>query len=531
MSIKKNAKKIAAFVFVSVFAFSGFTSPVFALPAFPGAEGMGASTIGGRGGAIIKVTNLNDSGPGSFREAVTAPGPRIVVFAVSGYIQLLTPLQITHPYLTVAGQTSPGGIALTGAVLQVSTHDVIMTHLRWRKGSDICSMDQTYDCDAYGDALQVIGLAYSGDTWAHDIIFDHCSFSWGCDETIDIGGWMGNATKVTFSKCLIAQGLDDPAPETHHALGMNIGGHYQNFQETAVSIHHSYMAHFRYRLPQVSYNGFADIRNNIFYNWESRGANYMDEIDNGTYSMEDYTLTRLNAINNEYKHGSLNTYPCGDGNYNGGINYSGEAESDCIGLTTDWGRGQFYVSGNTGCGSNNRVWYGYSSYCNSENGFYTQTWLDEVASDYISSTPHITSDIQVTTSMMDSALISSVLSDCGATKCQSGDCRDSTDGEFVDDYINTAGSILADKHFADYPTGWYVFNTPAAPADTDNDGMSDVWETANSLNMGTNDSAGHDLDDNYTNVEVYLHELGGYAESATPADTTAPASPSGLSVI
>lgn len=527
--MKNISRKLAAVILVTILALSGFANSAFALPAFPGAEGMGASTVGGRGGAVIKVTNLNDSGAGSFRAAVTASGPRIVVFEVSGYIQLLTPLQITHPYLTVAGQTSPGGIALTGAVLQVSTHDVIMTHLRFRKASDICDNDATYGCDSYGDALQVIGLAYSGDTWAHDIIFDHCSFSWGCDETVDIGGWMGNATEVTFSRCLIAQGLDDPAPENQHALGMNIGGHYQNFQETAVSMHHSYMAHFRYRLPQVSFNGFADIRNNIFYNWESRGANYIDEIDNGTYSMEDYNLTRLNAINNEYKHGSLNTASCGDGYYNGGINYSGEADIDCIGLTTDWGRGQFYVTGNTGCGSNNRVWYGYSAYCSPANGFYTQTWLDSVASDYISSTSHVTSDIQVTTSTMDSTLITDILSDSGATKCQSGDCRDSTDTGFVNDYTNTTGSVLADKHFANYPTGWHVFSTPSAPADSDSDGMSDTWETSTFGSL-TQTSSGDQDDDGYTNIEEYINELGGYQEASGSEDTTAPANPSGLAV-
>lgn len=80
-----------------------------------------------------------------------------------------------------------------------------------------------------------------------------------------------------------------------------------------------------------------------------------------------------------------------------------------------------------------------------------------------------------------------------------------------------------------YPESWPTYPDIAAPTDTDNDGMSDVWETANSLNVGTNDSAGHDLDDNYTNVEVYLHDLGGYTE-AFGIDETAPASPSGLSI-
>ena len=97
-----------------------------ALPAFPGAEGFGANAIGGRGGKVIKVTNLNDRGPGSFRAAVTASGPRIVVFDVSGIINLESSLKIRNPYLTIAGQTSPGGVLVTGFQTTLQTSHVIM---------------------------------------------------------------------------------------------------------------------------------------------------------------------------------------------------------------------------------------------------------------------------------------------------------------------------------------------------------------------------------------------------------------------
>src|SRR3989339_1229417 len=106
------------------------------LPAFPGVQGQGATTVGGRGGRVYKVTNLNDSGPGSLRAAVTASGPRIVVFDVSGNINLASRLVITQPDLTIAGQTSPGGVCVTGWETEFQrTHDVLVTHMRFRAGS------------------------------------------------------------------------------------------------------------------------------------------------------------------------------------------------------------------------------------------------------------------------------------------------------------------------------------------------------------------------------------------------------------
>ena len=116
-----------------VLAFWAETS--IAVPAFPGAEGFGANTVGGRGGRVIKVTNLNDSGAGSLRAAVTASGPRIVVFEVSGIINLQSVLRINNPNITIAGQTSPGGILVTGNMTLIETSEVIVRHMRFRVGS------------------------------------------------------------------------------------------------------------------------------------------------------------------------------------------------------------------------------------------------------------------------------------------------------------------------------------------------------------------------------------------------------------
>src|SRR5690554_3825332 len=109
--------------------------PQATIPAFPGAEGGGAFSFGGRGGKVITVTNLNDSGPGSFREACEQGGARIVVFNVSGIIKLESPLIVRAPYITIAGQTAPGdGICIAGESFWINTHDVVIRHTRFRRG-------------------------------------------------------------------------------------------------------------------------------------------------------------------------------------------------------------------------------------------------------------------------------------------------------------------------------------------------------------------------------------------------------------
>ena len=142
-------------------------------PAFPGAEGFGARTPGGRGGKVLLVRNLNDDGPGSFREAVTAKGPRTVVFRVGGLITLKSPVKITEPFLTVAGQTAPGdGICIRGSEVSIATHDVIVRYMRFRPG-DISGGEV--------DALNIVGDS-------RDVIVDHCSATWSIDEDLSPSG-------------------------------------------------------------------------------------------------------------------------------------------------------------------------------------------------------------------------------------------------------------------------------------------------------------------------------------------------------
>ena len=175
-----------------------------AIPAFPGAEGFGAESVGGRGGRVIEVTNLNDSGPGSLRAAIEANGPRIVVFRVAGVIRLEGTIALRQPYITIAGQTAPGGgITIAGGSIQVSTHNVIVRYLRWR---------------GLGPGLGGRGfISFRAFDNLHDVIVDHCSASWNWDDNID--GWFNDPPKpdmrnITVQNCLIADCLlyTSPSP-------------------------------------------------------------------------------------------------------------------------------------------------------------------------------------------------------------------------------------------------------------------------------------------------------------------------------
>ena len=234
--------------------------------AFPGAQGFGRFARGGRYGRVIEVTNLDDSGPGSFRAAVEADGPRTVVFRVSGVIPLESPITVAHPYLTVAGQTAPGdGICLRGHPFGTSagSSDIIVRHLRVRVGDEAA---RSYD-----------GMGLGG---GHTI-FDHCSISWSIDEGLD----SRTARNATFQRCIISEALDDSFQRHPHAFAASIGG-------DLASYHHNLLAHCTGRDwslaggydNAVRFAGHMEIRNNVVYNWRHRttdgGAKRVDFVGN-----------------------------------------------------------------------------------------------------------------------------------------------------------------------------------------------------------------------------------------------------------
>ena len=456
------------FCFFTVFLFLCFFNFAFAadIPAFPGAEGMGAYAIGGRGGEIYKVTNLNDSGSGSFREACEASGSRIVVFEVSGIINLKSTLEIRNPYITIAGQTSPGGVLISGEPVRFLTHDVIVTHMRFRKGSHECKTDGT--CETQGEAVY-IGNGYN-------IIFDHCSMSWGTDETVQIGNYWGDISDVTLSWCTLTEGLANPHPEMDHGYGLLLSAKFYTSKAPSLSVHHSYLSHFQDRIPEVV-GGFIDFRNNVVYDWyhslSPRARDY-----NGLEP-------KANWIHNYCKPG-VNTNPAyPDGNA-AEIMHQGE------------GSNILYVEGNLGMMRDSQ---------DDDEWCVVRSWSGELLStDYRKDTPWETSGIPITTENMSLSYAEEILESVGATK----PFRDSVDDRIVSEFNNSSGDFRDDVV---YPDDFPSFQNLSAPTDSDNDGMADSWEVDNGLDIGSNDSNFDKDSDGYTNIEEYLHSLAGYSNN------------------
>lgn len=267
-SIKRNLSTFALVISV----LTSMAGMSYALPAFPGAEGFGADTIGGRGGRIIEVTNLNNSGSGSFRAAVEASGPRIVVFRTGGTISSSGDIIIRNPYLTIAGQTAPGdGIAIRGSKLQVATHDVIIRNIRVRPGG------------AAGNDAIMIGHPSVA---PYNVILDHCSVSWAKDENFST--W-ADIHDITIQWSLSTEGL----LHSNVSYGMLIGEHAKN-----ISIHHNYFAHNNDRNPLFKGDTSGEVVNNVVYNWGSFGMRLKDVVDSGTN-----IASTVQVAGNHYKPG------------------------------------------------------------------------------------------------------------------------------------------------------------------------------------------------------------------------------------
>ena len=232
----------------TVFAFTSECLPQSGLPSFPGAQGFGASSVGGRGGRVIFVTNRNNSGPGSFRSACEAFGPRIVIFQVGGTIQLAEEIVITNPYITIAGQTAPGGgICVKGELFGIQTHDVIVRNLRVRVGED--GSEFTHGME--------IGQGCS------NVIVDHCSFSWSKDALFATWDTVSN---ITVQECIISEVLSGPTTGHSVALGPGPGENEDGSQYmTSCSFIRNLIAHGDGRNPKVHYQ--AEVANNLVYNW------------------------------------------------------------------------------------------------------------------------------------------------------------------------------------------------------------------------------------------------------------------------
>ena len=250
--------------------------PHATIPAFPGAEGGGKFVLGGRGGRVIVVTNLNDDGPGSFRWACEQGGARIVVFNVAGIIHLKSPLIIRAPYITIAGQSAPGdGVCIAGESVWLNTHDVVVRYMRFRRG-------ETW----VGRRDDAIGGNPVG-----NIMIDHVSATWGLDENMSMYRHMYNdstgkiedkfgTVNITIQNSIFAEALDT----WNHAFGSTLGGENCSFMRNL-------WANNAGRNPSVGWNGIFNFVNNVVYNWVHRS------VDGGDYRAQ------FNIINNYFKPG------------------------------------------------------------------------------------------------------------------------------------------------------------------------------------------------------------------------------------
>ncbi|MBN1780562.1 T9SS type A sorting domain-containing protein [bacterium] len=419
-------------------------------PAFPGAEGFGRFTTGGRGGQVIEVTNLNDSGSGSFRSAVQTYGTRTIVFRVSGTIELKSSLNIEYGNITIAGQTAPGdGICIKGYPVTVGASNVIIRYLRFRPG------DET---KTEADAL-------SG-TNRRDIMIDHCSMSWGNDE---VASFYDNVN-FTMQWCIISESLYSSYHyKGNHGYGGIWGG-------MGASFHHNLLAHHSSRNPRFQgsrYNSTpeteqVDHRNNVIFNWGGNSA-YGGESGN------------QNLIANYYKSG-----PATSG---GSVRYRIVECSDEHG---HWYVADNYVDGYPDITGNN--WGGGVQGFNS-----VKVKLVEP----IQSAPVLTHDAE------DAYVL--VLENAGATAPVRDPVDTRIINEVRTGTVTYGGVYGAGKGIIDSQTevgGWPELNTYDIPVDEDHDGMADAWETGQGLDSTDPEDHRGDIDsDGYTNLENYINGL------------------------
>jgi pectate lyase len=418
--------------------------------AFPGAEGWGRYSKGGRGGIVLRVTNLNDKGPGSFREAVTNPAPRIVVFDVSGTIDLKSPLHITSPYLTIAGQTAPGdGICLKRFPLRIrNTHDIIIRGIRIRPG---------IESGLIGSEIDVIDLDSS-----QNVIVDHCVFSWSTDEGVNT--WHG-AKFITVQWCVMSEPLNHSIHEKGpHGYCASIGGYKASF-------HHNLLANGAARNPSIAGNNqnptvMLDFRNCVMSNWEHRSC--------------DGKPLSINLVNNYYKPG-----PATKEDVKRRIARIDNAEK--MGFSCLWYVDGNYVEGFSEISANN--WAGGVDF---EDGTSAEKNRSKIA---FEAAPIITQPAAEAYEL--------VLKYVG---CYLN--RDNQEKRIIEQVRNGKYSLtkngLIDK--VEQVGGWPILKTGRLPQDTDKDGMPDEWEKKNGLNPNVSD-AKTISGNGYMNIENYINSL------------------------
>ena len=423
--------------------------------AFPGAEGFGAYSQGGRGGDVYTVTNVSDSGVGSLRYGIqTANGPRTIVFAVSGLIKLKSKLKVDKNNITIAGQTAPGdGICLRDYTLSINADHIIVRYLRSRLGDE--SLQES-------DAISI--------EKGHNIIMDHCSASWSVDEVFSCStADKDRIDSVTVQWCIISEALNN---SSHHKGAHGYGALIRGCYGGKYSYHHNLFAHNRSRNPrpgnydQNSYlrdpEGLQfDFRNNVIYNWGGSRPGY---------DADSVSVCRYNYVGNYGKPGpdsneSGYAYSAGCKHFRGYYDanfFFGETPADPWSLV-----------------------------------IFNGSWTASEKSDYKQTQPFSTGPLLTETAQ---EAYNNVMAYCGASLV-----RDAVDRRVIGDVQNSTGSLIDSQAEVG---GWPTYNTSHVPLDRDLDGMADDWETQNGLDPNDPEDRNGDLNnDGYTNLEAYINSL------------------------
>ena len=442
--------------------------------AFPGAEGHGKNTTGGRGGSVIKVTNLNDAGAGSLREAINATGKRIIVFEVSGNIKLKSRLQIRNGDVTIAGQTAPGdGICLQDHETNITANNVIIRYMRFRLGDTNVA---TIESDAlWGREIE-------------NIVLDHCSISWSIDEVASFY----HTKNFTMQWCIISESMNNSGhAKGNHGYGGIWGG-------SPATFHHNLLAHHTNRTPRFdgglryssgSGTGIGkygidkvDYRNNVIYNWTG----------NSTYGGEN---GEYNIVNNYYKYG-----PATPSNRRNLImriskdNATGAPNPSLYGV----GFGSFYITGNYVFGNTTVISDNWTGGVDYDSGI-TKALAQRTTPFEVLAIPEHTAE----------QAYAKVLEYVGASlKRDAIDTR--ITGEVKDGTATFNGSVSGLRGIIDKQGdvgGWPTLVQATPLLDTDGDGMPDAWEIANKLDHTKANANARDLSTGYDNIEVYMNNL------------------------
>ncbi len=418
------------------------------VPAFPGAQGFGRYTSGGRGGTVIKVINLKDSGPGSLRHAIRQKMPRTIVFDVSGTIPLESELKIKHGQVTIAGQTAPGGgITLRDYGMVVDADEVIVRYIRVRPGNEK---------GVETDAISIkSGL---------NIIIDHCSASWATDETLSVSpsrkGPLKAIDQVTVQWCIISESLN---ASVHSKGDHGYGSLVRGSGGARYSFHHNLWAHHKARMPRPgNYRDAAsdpmgpafDFRNNVFYNWGSKFSGY---------NADKESVSRYNFINNYY--------------------LSGVDSGDLLAFDESNSLSESHFSGN------------YMNHEQPDDPWSLVRFGDGRTKS--SDSPFPAGHIDAETAPV---AFRKVMAFAGASLR-----RDSVDGRIISEVQDSTGKIINDQNSVG---GWPDLQPGTPKPDRDGDGMPDAWETSHGLDPGDHtDGIKDQNDDGYTNLEEYINSL------------------------